>query len=339
MVESDCIRHRVSLFRATEVEVSADAKQSATRNLPLMGAKLSVQPAIAEPFEVAIGNTATIGRTRENTVCLNFSPLVSRQHAIIRCHNGWQYQLIDLGSRNGTYVNGQRVVMPITLEDDAEIRIADNVITFTQADAGCDEHQLVTVADKTGSTQFEARQVALLVCDIRGFSTISEQIASSDLAQFLGAWFKEASHIIATKGGIIDKFIGDAVLAYWAGGIDGTVDCKSPLEVALKLHHLAAQRTWPGGSEFRIAVALHYGRATCSNVGVAAERDATIIGDSVNTVFRLETVSKEANEPLVASADFANQIPGKPDIRDLGSRELKGKSQPIQVVAFDVPRQ
>ncbi len=56
----------------------------------------------------------------------HFSPLVSRQHAVIRCHNGWQYQLIDLGSRNGTYVNDQRVVMPVTLTDGAQIRIADN---------------------------------------------------------------------------------------------------------------------------------------------------------------------------------------------------------------------
>src|ERR1700760_1782459 len=99
-----------------------------------MGAKLSIQPAQADTFDVSIGNTATIGRTRENSVCLSFSPLVSRQHAIIRCHNGWQYQLIDLGSRNGTYVNEQRVVMPVTLTDGAKIRIADNVMTFVEHD-------------------------------------------------------------------------------------------------------------------------------------------------------------------------------------------------------------
>ena len=99
-----------------------------------MGAKLKIQPATAEPFEVGIGNTASIGRTRENSVCLSFSPLVSRQHALIRCHNGWQYQLIDLGSRNGTYVNDERVVMPVTLADGAKIRIADNQMIFVEHD-------------------------------------------------------------------------------------------------------------------------------------------------------------------------------------------------------------
>jgi adenylate cyclase len=324
-------------FPAAEVEVSAAEAQSATRNLPLMGAKLTVQPSTAKSFEVTIGNTATIGRTRENTVCLNFSPLVSRQHAIIRCHNGWQYQLIDLGSRNGTFVNGQRVVMPVTLENNSEIRIADNVLLFSEEDAGCDEHQLVTVADEAGSTQFEAQPVAILVCDIRGFSRVSEQVPSNDLAQILGAWFKEAGHVIALKGGIIDKFIGDAVLAYWGGGGGCEVDCAPALMAALELHRLAAQRRWPDGREFRIAIALHYGRVTCSNVGLAAERDATIIGDTVNVVFRLEAISKELNERLIASSDFSDHLVDKPVLRDLGCRELKGKSQPVQIVAFDVP--
>ena len=79
-------------------------------------ATLRVVPAHSPPFEVPILYTATIGRTPENTVCLNFSPTVSRQHAIIRCHNGYEYQIMDLGSRNGTYVDDKRVVMPVTLQ-------------------------------------------------------------------------------------------------------------------------------------------------------------------------------------------------------------------------------
>src|SRR6185295_3784669 len=111
-----------------------------------MGAKLTIQPANADPFEICIGNTATIGRTRENTVCLNFSPLVSRQHAIIRCHNGYQYQIIDLGSRNGTFVNDQRIIVPAPLQDGARIRIADNTITFSEEADDSTEHLQMTVA-------------------------------------------------------------------------------------------------------------------------------------------------------------------------------------------------
>jgi adenylate cyclase len=130
-----------------------------------MGAKLQIQPSQADPFDVAIGNTATIGRTRENTVCLGFSPLVSRQHAIIRCHNGWQFQLIDLGSRNGTYVNDQRVVMPVTLTDGARIRIADNTIIFSEHnDDSGSEHNAMTLVGTIDHSVVDARPVGLLVC-------------------------------------------------------------------------------------------------------------------------------------------------------------------------------
>ncbi len=299
-----------------------------------MGAKLQVHPTQADPFEVTIGNTATIGRTRENTVCLNFSPLASRQHAMIRCHNGWQYQLIDLGSRNGTYLNDQRVVMPATLEHGAKIRVADTVMTFMEeADATEGEHLQVTVADSESSTVFEAQPAALLVCDIRGFSTLSEKIPSGDLAQLLGAWFRESGNLIVRGGGTIDKFLGDAVLAYW-GGCGGGESCEPALEVALALQRLATERVWSSNEPLRIAVALHYGYVTCTNVGMAAERDATIIGDAVNTVFRLEGVSKDLGEPLLCSHDFVQQLASAAAFRDLGDQALKGKSQSVRVFGW-----
>jgi len=300
-----------------------------------MGAKLTIQPENADSFDVAIGNTATIGRTRENTVCLSFSPLVSRQHAIIRCHNGWQYQLIDLGSRNGTYVNDQRVVMPVTLTDGARIRIADNILTFSEHDdeSTSGEHNAMTlVGSMADHGTVESRPVALLVCDIRGFSTMSETIPSADMAQMLGAWFRETGNLVAQSGGTIDKFIGDAMLAYW--GVSGrpAADCGTAFAAAKMMLSLADARKWQNETPFRIAVALHFGKVTCSNVGVAAERDATIIGDAVNTVFRLEGMSKELNQRVVMSGDFAEQMPElMRKFADFGERTLKGKSQLVRV--------
>ena len=302
-----------------------------------MGAKLIIQPANAESFEVPIGNTATIGRTRENTVCLNFSPLVSRQHAIIRCHNGYQFQIIDLGSRNGTYVDDQRVVMPVALTDGARIRIADNTLTFTEtADEECGESHEVTIAGSLTSCGLEARPVALLVCDIRGFSAMSEKTESGKLAQILGAWFRETGNLVTRSGGTIDKFIGDAMLAYWAATGVGADDCRAAFEIGRAMLDLAAARTWPNGAPFRIAVALHYGRVTCSNVGVTAERDATIIGDAVNTLFRLEALSKELKQPLVASGDFQEHVAGLGTFVPFGAQSLKGMERMVEVFGCQV---
>lgn len=298
-----------------------------------MGAKLKIQPSAAEPFEVGIGNTASIGRTRENTVCLSFSPLVSRQHALIRCHNGWQYQLIDLGSRNGTYVNDQRVVMPVVLTDGAKIRIADNQMVFVEHDdePGSDTNAMTMVGSVDHSV-VEARPVALLVCDIRGFSSMSEKISGEDMAQTLGVWFRETGNMVAQTAGTIDKFIGDAMLAYWGVTGRGVADCGTAFASAKRMLALAASRTWPNGDPFNIAVALHYGRVTFNNVGTSAARDATIIGDAVNTVFRLEGLSKELGQRVLMSGSFAEQMPDKKKFTDLGEHTLKGKS--LTVCAF-----
>jgi len=299
-----------------------------------MSAKLCVRPITGEPFNLTIGNTATIGRTSDNTVCLSGSPLVSRQHALVRCHDGYQYQIIDLGSRNGTFVDDQRVVMPTTLNHGARIRIARNELVFEQieADLSGPEFEMTMAGSMAGTNSAAIRPVALLVCDIRGFSTMAEKISSSDLAQHLGIWFREAGNLVTKNGGTIDKFIGDAVLAYWSGcGAEQEVDCAATLRIARDLLGLAAKCSWPNKQPFSVGVALHYGAVTCGNVGVDAQRDATIIGDAVNTVFRLESVMKELNQLVLLSADFRARLPEGEKLVDLGERKLKGKQKAVGI--------
>jgi len=297
-----------------------------------MPARLQVTPSVGEPFELIIGNTATIGRTSDNTICLHGSPLVSRQHALLRCHDGYRYQLIDLGSRNGTFVDDQRVVMPTTLSEGARIRIAHNELRFEQIEEDFSTAQLEpTVAGSIDSTAAAIRSVALLVCDIRGFSTIAEKIFSSDLAQHLGIWFREAGNLVNKNGGIVDKFIGDALLAYWGGCESDGADCAATLRIARELLTLAATVKWSDGQPFRVGIALHYGVVTCGNFGLDAQRDATIIGDAVNTVFRLESLMKELDRQILFSADFREHLATSENFIDLGERRLKGKQQPVRV--------
>ena len=297
-----------------------------------MGAILHIQPADGEPFEVPISNSATIGRTRENTVCLSFSPEVSRQHAVIRVHNGWQYQLIDLGSRNGVYLDDARVVVPVILEDGARIRIADNLITFIERhDETTDEHLQVTIAGGPNSLATGVIPVALLVCDICNFNAMSEKTPPSQVAQLLGSWFREIAGVVGRVGGTLDKFIGDTLLAYWGNTANAKLNCGAAFAAARQMLTLAEKRRWPDGTDFPVCIALHHGPVTCSNVGIVAARDATIVGDPVNTTFRLESVAEELNERLVLSGDFCAQLPGAVALRDFGERALKGKSQLVRV--------
>jgi adenylate cyclase len=94
---------------------------------------------------------------------------------------------------------------------------------------------------------------------------------------------------------------------------------------------LAGTTKWANGERFQVGIALHYGSVTCGNVGLDAQRDATIIGDVVNTVFRLESVMKELNQKVLLSADFGDRLPADENVIDLGERKLKGKQQAVRI--------
>jgi len=301
-----------------------------------MQAKLKVRPSEGNPFEVEIGNTATIGRGRDNTVSLHMSPQTSRQHAIVRCHNAWQYQIMDLGSRNGTFVNGRRVITPILLEHGALIRITNNEITFEQSETGAHEaaHD-VTLAAGTDITHDESAVVSIMVCDIRGFSTMSEILPEDSLARTLGEWFREAGNLVQNNGGIVDKFIGDAILAYWIRGREKGREAEAAFATGKELLDRALSQRWPEHPErpFHIAVALHHGAVTCGNIGLVAQRDATIIGDTVNTVFRMEGIMKKLEQRLTASSNLVALLSdaSRAPFQDLGEHQLKGKNQLVRL--------
>jgi adenylate cyclase len=300
-----------------------------------MRAKLKVHPAEGEPFELEIANTATIGRSRDNTVSLHRSPHVSRQHAIIRCHNAYEYQIMDLGSRNGTFVDGRRVIMPITLRHGSVIRISGNELHFEQVeDAPAESGYDMTLAAGTDTGIEESCDVAIMVCDIRGFSTMSEKLPEEVIARTLGEWFRTAGNLVQQSGGTIDKFIGDAILAYWNKADAAGEEARAAFTIGKKLLTLADTMRWPleDAPPFRIAVALHHGTVTCGNIGLVAQRDATIIGDAVNTAFRMESIMKPMGQPLVLSADFLGSL-GDPaeSYADLGEHQLKGKNQLVRM--------
>ena len=308
-----------------------------------MAALLRITTVTGESYAVPIQNTATVGRTPDNTVCLNTSAHISRQHAIIRCHNGYEYQIMDLGSRNGTYVDDQRVVMPVTLRHGSRIRIANNDLVFEQeaeAPTGGPDAIEATLAASTDHHTQSVRPAAILVCDIRGFSTQSERLPAETLSQLLGQWFRESGNLIQRSGGIVDKFIGDAVLAYWQPPpsspgetmADGPApECSAAFETARALVRIAKKMHWPNDKPFDIGVAVHHGKVSFSNIGLVAQRDATIIGDAVNTAFRLESIMKALSQRILLSDKVVENLPDKTIFVDLGEQDLKGKAQRVRV--------
>ena len=295
-----------------------------------MPAMLHVKPASASRFDLRIGNTASIGRLPDSAVCLSSDDLVSREHAVIRSYNGCDYQIIDLGSLNGTYVNGQRVVLPARLENGARIAIAKSEIIFRLIGEPLDEYpKTISFAQDEAGSGSASIFVALMVCDIRGFTRASETLSASDLAQTLGGWFRKAGNLVQDSDGQIDKFIGDAFFAYWK-------DVETAFAVGRELLKHAPAIQWPVlKTPLEVTVALHCGKVTRSNVGMMVERDATIMGDAVNTVFRLEPIGKELGQSLLVSEEFLVSLGSTDGFTDLGERTLKGKRYPVRVFGYN----
>jgi adenylate cyclase len=296
-----------------------------------MSAKFRVRQTDRAMTEKVISNTATIGRTPDNTIVLPGNH-VSRQHAIVRCYNAFQYQIMDLGSRNGTFVNDRRVITPVVLDPGAKVRIADYELLFEHVP---DEETVDQVDATQAALSYDTNQntlsAAMMVCDIRGFSTMSEQLEERELARVVGNWFRDIGNTVQASAGVIDKYIGDAVLAYWPAQDQCGTECATCLQSAMTIRELAVRRHWPAGEAFRIVLALHFGRVTSSNVGQMAVRDATILGDAVNTVFRLEGIAKELNQELICSQDFVTVLPPDREFISFGEFHLKGKSQLVGV--------
>ena len=124
----------------------------------------------------------------------------------------------------------------------------------------------------------------------------------------------------------------------WLIGLPATRKVPNPpfVWILLAILQLAANRTWGEPDQpFRVGIALHFGRVTSSNIGQVAMRDATIIGDAVNTAFRLEGVMKLLNQNLVMSQDFATVLPEGRNLTDFGEFQLKGKSQLVRVYGLE----
>lgn len=305
-----------------------------------MSAVLTIQTPTGASRELAIGNTATIGRLPGNDVVLPEPRSISRQHAIIRCLGAREYQIMDLGSRNGTFVDGNRVVLPVTLRENSSILIEGNELVFrTVPEARWDPMEDITIANTAPWSQAgnRERDVAILVCDIRGFSTFSEKMEPALMARILGNWCREAANAVHEAGGVIDKFIGDALLAYWTDLPGDAVACERALDTAGRLLEMAAARTWPDpvATPFRIGIAMHHGLVSHGNIGIVAQRDATIIGDAVNVAFRLEGLMKSLGVRAILSEPFHRNLRDTPRFTDHGEHLLKGKSRPMRVFGME----
>ena len=180
--------------------------------------------------------------------------------------------------------------------------------------------------------------VAILFCDIRGFTGLSEQMSPQELMHFLNSYFLRMNDPIHLNGGFIDKFIGDAIMALFDHPGGGNREKASDaLCAALDLRHALIiynqHRHNSGYSAVNIGVGIHFGPVVLGTVGSDDRMDTTVIGDSVNIAYRLEALAPIYQCDIVVSAQTLQEAaqPERFSARLLDWIKVKGRSTAIEI--------
>lgn len=181
----------------------------------------------------------------------------------------------------------------------------------------------------------ENRELSVLFSDIRSFTTISEGMSPDALVQSLNEYFSVMVDIIMGRGGIIDKYIGDAIMAFFGAPVhhddDAYQSLLAGLEMCRDLDTFNAAQREAGKPEFRIGVGITYGTVTVGNIGTEKKMDYTVIGDTVNLASRMEGLTKYYGQPLLCSETVHNFVDGRLPTRLIDTVAVKGKRKGVRI--------
>jgi adenylate cyclase len=183
----------------------------------------------------------------------------------------------------------------------------------------------------------ETRDVTLLFADVRGFSRLSEGMDAETLIRFVNSLFTPLSEIILDHRGTIDKFMGDAVMAFWNAPLPDHAHaahaCRAALAMQVRMDRLnreeGARRAAAGepAQPIRIGIGLNTGPCCVGNVGSPQRFDYSVLGDAVNVASRIEDATKIYGAPIIAGAETARKADGFAFLEIATAARLRGKDR------------
>jgi adenylate cyclase len=181
----------------------------------------------------------------------------------------------------------------------------------------------------------ERRELTILFTDIRGFTTLSENLAPEELVKVLHDFLNPMSNIIIQHSGTIDKYIGDAIMALFGAPLElpdhARLACRTALDMVAALRELGGQWAAQGRPQFRIGVGINSGVAAVGNMGSDRLFDYTAIGDNVNLASRLEGLNKYYGTDILLSLATVQGLNGDFILRPVDLVRVKGKGQSLEV--------
>jgi len=270
---------------------------------------------------IAIRGLCSIGRSASNQVALP-SDKVSRRHAIIQVQRENEFWLVDFGSRNGTYLNGRRIIQPTRLHPEDRVTIGpfEFVFRLPQPEGGTGHGTVVTdttVADIRFATCW------LLVADIVDSTRLLKELPLDEVPTITGRWVAECKQTIEEHGGRINQFMGDGFFAYWRDHEGGAVAVAKALQALRRLQDHARPA-------FRVVA--HYGEVVMG--GLALGEEERISGGEVHFAFRMEKLAGKLGETRLLSHPAWERLAALVEAREVGRHVLPGFEAEVAMYTF-----
>jgi class 3 adenylate cyclase len=177
------------------------------------------------------------------------------------------------------------------------------------------------------------QEVTVMFADIRDFTPMSENLEPARVVEILNEYFTRVTDVIFDNGGMLDKYIGDAVMAVFGAPISKGNDAKNAVNSAIQIQGLlielnrdAAARNWP---ELRVGIGINTGTAVAGNIGSPRRLDYTVVGDTVNTAQRL--MANATGGQILISESTAEKLAGRFDLERLPQLKVKGRSEAVPI--------
>ncbi len=179
------------------------------------------------------------------------------------------------------------------------------------------------------------RELAVLFSDIRSFTTISEKLPPNQIVESLNHYFGMMVDIVMNHSGIVDKFIGDALMAFYGAPVRHDDDAERAVESGFDmLNALNEFNSWQrerNRPTFKIGIGINFGVVTVGNIGSEKKMDYTVIGDMVNLASRLQDLTKYYGEPIIISEPVMKEVRMKYPCRLLDRVAVVGKSEGVLI--------
>jgi adenylate cyclase len=180
-----------------------------------------------------------------------------------------------------------------------------------------------------------ATELSILFSDIRSFTSIAEQLRDDELTKLLNEYLTAMTNVVFDNSGTVDKYIGDAIMAFYGAPVTSTIhaeqSCRTALQMSQQLSQMRQEWQQQGLPPIRIGVGINTDTVRVGNFGSTVRFDYTVIGDGVNLASRLEGANKQYGTEILISESTWEQVHSNFATRELDLIQVKGRQRPTRI--------